>query len=82
MRDGKTSSIVLAMVRGGKGVDAFLCTGMWLPGWWCSIRHFLYVKPVRKVDRWRQVKVVLEAGQGRVEKVYSLVEAFLREGGS
>ena len=80
MKAGKTSSTVLAMVRGGKEVDALFRTGMWLAGRWCSIRRFLSVKPVRKVDRWRQVKVALEAGQRRVEKVYGLIEAFLKEG--
>ena len=82
MKSGKTSSTVLAMVRGGKEVNALFCTGMWLSGRWCSIRRFLSVKPVRKVDWWRQVKVVLEAGQRRVEKVYGLTEAFLKEGES
>ena len=82
MTGGKTLSTVLAIVSGGKEVDALLRSGMWLAGRWCSIRCFLSVKPVRKVDRWRQVKVALEAGLRRVEKVYGLVEAFIKEGGS
>ena len=82
MKEGKTSSTVLVLVRGGKEVDALFRSGMWLAGQWCSIRCFLSVKPVRKVDRWRQVKVALEAGQRRVERVYGLMEAFLKEGDS
>ena len=70
------------MVRGGKEVDALFRTGMWLAGRWCSIKRYLSVKPVRKVDRWRQVKVALEANQRRVEKVFGLVEACLKEEGS
>ena len=81
IREGKTSSTVLAMVRGGKEVDSLFHSGMWLAGRWCSIRRFLAVKPVRKVDRWRQVKVALEANRRRVEKVFGLVEAFIGEEG-
>jgi len=77
MKEGKTSSMVLALVRGGKDVDGLFRSGMWLAGRWCSIRRFLAVKPVRKVDRWRQVKVVLDAHRMRVEKVFGLVEAFM-----
>ena len=40
MKEGKTSSTVLAMVRGGKEVDALFRSGMWLAGRWCSIRRF------------------------------------------
>ena len=63
MKSGKTSSTVLAMVKGGKEVEALFRMGMWLAGRWCSIKPYLSVKPVRKVDRWRQVKVALEANR-------------------
>ena len=82
IKAGRTLLTVLAMVTGGKEVDALFRTGMWLAGQWCSIRRFLSVKHVRKVDRWRQVKVALDAGQRPFEKVYGFVEAFLREGDS
>ena len=81
MKEGKTSSTVLAMVRGGKEVDKLFRSGMWLAGRWCSVRRFLAVKPVRKVDRWRQVKVALDANRRRVEKVFGLVEAFMGDEG-
>jgi len=77
MKEGKTSSTVVALVRGGKEMDALFRSGMWLAGRWSSIRRFMSVKPVRKVDRWRQVKVVLDANRRRVEKVFGLVEAFM-----
>ena len=77
IKEGKTLSTVLALVRGGKDVDGLFRSGMWLAGRWCSIQRFLGVKPVRKVDRWRQVKVVLDANRRRVEKVFGLVEAFM-----
>jgi len=38
MKEGKTSSTVVALVRAGKEVDALFRTGMWLAGRWCSIR--------------------------------------------
>jgi len=77
MKEGKTSSTVVALVRGGKEVDALFRSGMWMAGRWYSIKRFVSVKPVRKVDRWRQVKVALEADRRRVEKVFGLVEAFM-----
>jgi len=52
-----------------------------LAGRWCSIRRFLAVKPVRKVDRWCQVKVALDANRRRVEKVFALVEVFTGDEG-
>ena len=55
MKERKNSSTVVAFVRGGKEVDDLFRTGMQLAGWWYSIRRFLSVKPVRKVDRWRLV---------------------------
>jgi len=79
MKEGKTSSTVVALVRGGKEVDALFRSGMWMAGRWCSIKRFVSIKPVRKVDRWRQVKVALEANRRRVEKVFGLVEAFMGE---
>ena len=51
IKEGKTSSKVLAIVRGGKEVDKLFCSGMRLAGRWCSVQRFLAVKPVRKVDR-------------------------------
>ena len=60
-------------------MDAIFRTGMWLAGRWCSIRLLLSVKPVRKVDKWRQVKVAMEANRRRVKKVFGLVEAFMWE---
>jgi len=77
IKEGKTSSTVLALVNGGKDVDGLFRSGMWLAGRWCSIQRFLAVKPVRKVDRWCQVKGVLDANGRRVEKVFGLVEAFM-----
>jgi len=32
MKEGKTSSTVMALVRGRKEVDSLFCTGMWLAG--------------------------------------------------
>ena len=81
IKEGKTSSTVFAMVRGGKEVDKLFRLGMWLASRWCSVRRFLAVKPVRKVDRWRQVKVALDANRRRVEKVFGLVEAFIGDEG-
>jgi len=77
MKERKASSTVVALVRGGKEVDALFRSGVWLAGRWCSIKRFVSIKPVRKVDRWRQVKVALEANRRRVEKVFGLVEAFM-----
>jgi len=51
MKAVKTSSAVLALVRGEKNVDPLFCSGMWLAGQWYLIRHFLSVKPVRMMDR-------------------------------
>jgi len=81
MKAGKTSYPVVALVRRGKEVDRPFRSGMWLAGRWCSIRRFLAVKLVRKVDRWRQVKVALDANWRRVEKVFGLVEAFTGDEG-
>jgi len=82
MKEGKTLSTVVALVRGGKEVDGLFRMVMWLAGRWCSIRRFLVVKPIRKVDRWRQGKVALDANRRRVEKVFALVErAFTRDKG-
>ena len=77
MKEGKTSSTVLAMVRGGREVDKLFHSGMWFAGRWCSVRRFLAVKPIRKGDRWGQVKVALDANRRLVEKVFSLVEVFI-----
>ena len=53
MKEGKTSSMVLAMVRVGKEVDRLFYSGIWLAGRWGCVQQFLAVKPVRKLDRWR-----------------------------
>ena len=44
MKEGKTSSTVVAFVRGGKEVDGLFRLGMWLAGRWCSIRRFRAVR--------------------------------------
>jgi len=58
-------------------MDGLFRTGMWLAGRWCLIKRFLAVKPVRKVDRWCQVKVAMAANQRQVEKVFGLGEPLM-----